>query len=460
MIQKTAQPRNPMRIGDDMARLLFASVVLWAPLPGHASDQLGSKTPYAPRQEAAGYEAAPAGYAPVAVQLVARHGSRGLTKAGSDEAALKLWREAEALGALTPLGQRFGADLQRFMAVQKQVGYGNLSRLGAVEHEQLAQRMVARLPGLFQGRQMPVEVLSSGVDRAVDSSRSFAAALQRAAPKARVPASWGSDRFLLYFHRLSESRDVADTPARQATLKRSLAYQSWLRGPELAAQQHRIDADPRLPAAAHQVLEGLYSADFVARLDKPLDAARHVMDLRGAAADLRLELERDFSAYVPAEAAAVFAELDDAEDFYRKGPGLVESGPVTYAIATQLLDDMLDRLAGGEGAVLRFAHAEIVSPLVSAIGIAGVHQPLPRERPYSHAASPWRTENVIPMAANVQWEVWRGAQGARLVRMLLNEGEADFKPACDGARLRPGSHFYRVTALVSCYRGPGDPPRP
>ena len=33
-----------------------------------------------------------------------------------------------------------------------------------------------------------------GVDRAVDSSRSFAAELQRAAPQARVPASWGAMR--------------------------------------------------------------------------------------------------------------------------------------------------------------------------------------------------------------------------------------------------------------------------
>lgn len=448
-----------MRIGDDIGRLLLWAGFVLACHTAEASEHLGSKTPYTPRQDAARYETAPAGYAPVAVQLVARHGSRGLTKAGSDEAALKLWREAEAQGALTPLGQCFGADLQRFIEAQQRIGYGNLSGLGVVEHEQLAQRMAARLPALFDNGPS-VEVLSSGVDRAVDSSRSFVDSLRRTAPKARVPASWGSDRFLLYFHRLNEARDVADTPARQATLKRSLAYQAWLRGPELAAQQQRIDADPRLPTAARTVLAGLYSAEFVAGIAKPVDAAQHVVDLRGAAADLKLELARDFSAYVPASAAAVFAEHDDAEDFYRKGPGLAEVAPASYEVATQLLDDMLDRLATSEGAALRFAHAEIVAPLVSAIGIAGVHLPLPRALPYSYAASPWRTENAVPMAANVQWEVWRASGGERLVRMLLNEGEADFKPACDAARLRPGSHFYRVTALVSCYRGRGDPPRP
>lgn len=444
-----------MRIPDDMTRrrlpLWLAALALLTGSAVQASSELGSKTPYAPQQSADRYEAAPAGYTPVAVQLVARHGSRGLTKPGPDEAALKRWREAEAAGALTPLGVRFGAALQRFIVAQRQLGYGNLSQLGVVEQEQLAQRLVARLPALFAGS-TPVSVLSSGVDRAVDSSRSLVAALQREAPQAQVPASWGADRFLLYFHRLDARRDTADTPARQATLQRSLAYQAWLRSPRLAELQRRIDADPRLPQAARRLLLDLYQPGFVDRLADPLEAAREVMDVRGAMAGLRLELGGEAESFVPEEVAAVFMAADDAEDFYRKGPGLQETAPVTYDMATQLLDDMLGRLATGQGAVLRFSHAEIVAPLVSAIGVAGVHQPLPASQPYDAATHPWRTERVIPMAANVQWDVWQGPQGRRLVRMLVNEAQADFKPGCEGARLRPGSRFYDVAALQRCYR--------
>ena len=449
-----------MRIPDDMRRRLWLAGLVLCAAAAHAAGPLGSKTPYSPGQDAARYEAAPAGYAPVAVQLVARHGSRGLTKPGPDEAALALWRQAQAADALTPRGREFGEALQRFITAQRELGYGNLSRLGVVEHEQLATRLVARLPALFAAGPR-VEVLTSGVDRAVDSSRSFAAALRRQAPQVQLPDTWGADRFLLYFHRLDARRDVADTPARRATLQRSEAYQAWLRGPALAAEQRRIDADPRLPKAAHDVLAALYGAGFAARVPDPLAAARQVMDVRGAMAGLRLEMGGEAAPFVPAEAAAVFIELDDAEDFYRKGPGLEEAGPVIYDMATQLLGDMLDRLAAGQGVALRFTHAEIVAPLVSAIGVAGVHQPQPRSRPYRYADNPWRSELVIPMAANVQWEVWQSAGGERLVRMLLNEREAGFKPACDGARLRPGSPFYRVRPLVSCYRpGPADPPRP
>lgn len=445
-----------MRIPDDMTRrglAVWLASLAWCAAAAEPAE-LGSKTPYAPQQAAAGYEAPPAGYTPVAVVLVARHGSRGLTKPGPDEAALALWREAEAAGALTPRGQRFGADLQRFIAAQRALGYGNLSQLGVAEHEALAQRLVARLPALFEAAP-EVQLLSSGVDRAVDSSRSFAAALHEAAPRAQLPASWGADRFLLYFHRLDARRDAADTPARQATLQRSVAYQAWLRSPELAAQQRRIDADPRLPAAAQALLAGLYGERFAARIPQPLAAARQVMDVRGAMAGLQRELGGAVEAFVPAPVAAVFMQADDAEDFYRKGPGLVEAGPVTYEMATQLLDDMLGRLAAGRGVALRFTHAEIVAPLVSAIGVAGLHEPLPRSQPYDAALHPWRTERVIPMAANVQWEVWQGPGGERVVRMLLNEAQARFKPACDAARHGPGSHFYRVQALLACYRPDG-----
>jgi hypothetical protein len=34
--------------------------------------------------------------------------------------------------------------------------------------------------------------------------------------------------------------------------------------------------------------------------------------------------------------------------------------------------------------------------------------------------------------------------------MLYNERETDFAPACDGARVAPGSHFYAYAALKAC----------
>ena len=55
------------------------------------------------------------------------------------------------------------------------------------------------------------------------------------------------------------------------------------------------------------------------------------------------------------------------------------------------------------------------------------------------------------MAANVQWDVYRDSSGTLLVKMLYDEKETDFEPACEAARYAPGSHYYAYDSLAACY---------
>jgi hypothetical protein len=50
---------------------------------------------------------------------------------------------------------------------------------------------------------------------------------------------------------------------------------------------------------------------------------------------------------------------------------------------------------------LRFTHAEIIVPFAAALGLPDKSEPLPAAVRYSHAASPWRSAEVAPYAANV-----------------------------------------------------------
>src|SRR6185312_13315024 len=151
-----------------------------------------TKTAYRPKQEASTYEAAPAGFSTVFTELVARHGSRGLSSMKYDAAAYDMWKQASDDGALTPLGASLGADILSIIegnvllgfGVQgiSTPGYGNLTRVGIGEHQQLAVRLLARQSSYFAGlaatagtpgaRQ--IRVISSGQDRAVDSAAFFA----------------------------------------------------------------------------------------------------------------------------------------------------------------------------------------------------------------------------------------------------------------------------------------------
>ena len=101
---------------------------------------LGTATPYRPQQDLGSYQPPPEGFAPVYTQLLARHGSRGLSSPKLDLAVYNMWRRAASDGALTELGAKLGPDLERIMRANALLG---LRR--ARHHEaRLRQRNSAR----------------------------------------------------------------------------------------------------------------------------------------------------------------------------------------------------------------------------------------------------------------------------------------------------------------------------
>lgn len=486
-------------------------------------DDRQTKTPYAPRQPISSLEPVPAGYAPVFSQLLARHGSRGLTGMKSDLALYRLWQQADQEHALTPLGQTLGPALQAMLRANfllgagvpgiSEPGYGNETLAGLQEQAELARRMVQRLPGLFdevKSGQREVVVVSSGKDRAVDSAEAFTQSLLAVRPGLRGHVDGPSkDAYLLYFHRLPKNppAETATPDSREAlrlqTWRDSQAYQAYQHGAALQAQLARIRQDPRLQDAADAVLSQLFQPDFLKRLAQGgyrfsnsgtlsfasedgrhahtltgdgrsviangVQAAWALYDLYAISAGMSTELERAgssvkvFDSFMPPMAAQVFAEAEDAEDFYSKGPGMVEQGDVTSRMGRILLQDFfdeadaIDRGQRQHLAKLRFAHAEIVIPLATLMGLPGAAQQVDARDPYTPVRNGWRGAQIAPMAANLQWDMFADTAGHTLVRLLYNEGEMDFKPSCDQARIAPRSHYYDYHALRACYgqAGPG-----
>ncbi len=118
-----------------------------------------TKTPYSPQQSASTYETPPSGYSTVYTQLMARHGSRGLSSLKYDLAVYNMWKKASDDGALTALGAQLGPDVLKIMKANfllgynvagiSKPGYGNETQVGITEHTQLAQRMLGRNAALF-----------------------------------------------------------------------------------------------------------------------------------------------------------------------------------------------------------------------------------------------------------------------------------------------------------------------
>nr|WP_058642201.1 histidine-type phosphatase [Pseudacidovorax intermedius] len=485
-----------------------------------------TKAPYRPQQDVSSYEAAPAGFSPVAVQLVARHGSRGLSSLKYDLAVYNMWAKAQADGALTPLGQQLGADVLAIMKANfllgygvagiSTPGYGNETQLGIQEHTQLARRMLQRQSAFWKqvgdaagSAPRQIVTVTSGVDRAVDSGNFFVQSLKPALaglvsyPPAPAPypdtgsavaQPAGTDRFLLYFHKLVKATDLVTSTAdaRYTTYQDSQAYQKYKAADaDLLAKQAGLFTSDAARAAGRALLRRLFTQSFVDRIDngsyafantgsytytssdgkfsstlpgdgkttiKGLgDAGALLYELYVIAPAMKAEAGVDFTPYMPVEQAKFFAEANDTSDFYDKGPGITEKGEATYKMAQILVDDLfneVDAIARGDlshAAKLRFAHAEIMIPFASRMGLKNVLQQVPVAQTYAWANNPWRGEYVSPMAANMQWDVYRNGAGTLLVKMLYNERETDFKAGCDGARVSGTQHFYDWEKLKACY---------
>ncbi|NKQ26111.1 histidine-type phosphatase [Streptomyces galbus] len=417
----------------------------------------GTKASYEPQQGVRGYQRAPRGYQPVFTETVSRHGSRAATGSKDGDLVLALWDRAAAEGQLTPAGRQFGPDVRTLLAAMDTLGYGNLSGRGEQELRGAAVRLHERLPGLFRriaAHSEPIDVVTSGEARAVASGDVFTGALTSDDPALGPlvrPAR--SDRDLLYFHKSAGGaayRDYIDHDQRLATTLKDITDQ-----PATAQAARRVLERIFKPAFVRRVADGEFSS-----VASAVDAARAVYGLYAIAPSMSAEMPHHralpMGRYIAPRDAAWFGYLSDAEDFYEKGPGFADSD-ITYRMADVLLDDFFRQVeakrAGTStlGAELRFTHAEEIIPLAALMGLPGSTEAAAPGRPYTYANNAWRGASVAPMAANIQWDVFRKGD-TYLVRMLYNEKETAFKQGC-----RPvsrGSAFYDLDELERCFGRP------
>ncbi|ALD11844.1 histidine-type phosphatase [Clavibacter capsici] len=420
-----------------------------------------SKTPYAPQGTPADLAPAPAGFAPVYTESVARHGSRALSSFKYDSLTTQVWEQARSEGALTALGETLGPEVQELTAANRKLGYGNLTGQGADQHRGIGARVVERLPSLFAAIAAgsdQVALESSGEARATASGKAFAKGLTSADPllASHLPEDIAEDPATLYFHKSDANAD----------------YQAYEDGPAVTAAVEAITDQQRSHEVARRTLERIYSPAFVDRLaagqyhfvdggdgkthvDDEVDAAMMLYNLYIIAPDMADEFAVDFDRYITSADSEWFAYLLDAEDFYSKGPAF-QGSDITYRMARPLLDDFLDsmdaRLAGSStAATFRFAHAETIIPFAALLGLPGSTQQVTPADPYTYATNAWRGETVTPMAANVQWDVYRDASGRAIVRMLDDERAIPFRAGC--TPIAPGSLFYDAGEVRRCLTG-------
>ena len=127
--------------------------------------------------------------------------------------------------------------------------YGNLTPLGAREHEQMGERLAHRMPELFDGGSgTTVDLVSSGEPRAAESGWHFRSGLLTAAPQAagNVSETIRSDTATLYFHKDKNNADYK-------------AYKKYLSGDQVKNYVDSVWNQPKSKKYARSVLTRIYS---------------------------------------------------------------------------------------------------------------------------------------------------------------------------------------------------------
>jgi hypothetical protein len=438
-----------------MAALLATPfAALAAPGSNSRRDSFGTKAVYEPGQNSRSYQKAPAGFTPVFTENVSRHGARSASDSSDGDLILALWTKARAEGQLTAKGRAFGPKAQALEAAMSAIGYGNLSARGKAEIQATATRMAKRLPTLFATiakDKEPVDVVSSGQGRAVDSANLYGAALAQTAPGLTpLIGATRTDKDLLYFHKAAGGA----------------AYREYIADDQrLATTLRTVTDQPKTHRAARDVLKKLFEPAFVDRITAgefssigtDVEAATAVYNLYAIAPAMSEESPGGkgwgMDRYLSAREAEWFGYLSDTEDFYEKGPGFADSD-ITYRMADVLLDDFFKKAEAKRdgtsdlGAELRFTHAEEIIPLAALMGLPGSTQGVTAEHPYTYADNAWRGAAVAPLGSNIQWDVYRKGS-TYLVRMLYNEKETAFKAGC--RPVSKGSRFYDLNELERCF---------
>ena len=373
---------------------------------------LGTKTLY--KNSSQKYTPAPAGYFPVFINHVGRHGARHLLKDVKTTFAYALLFQADSANELTNDGKHLK---QMVIALQK-VETDNIKFISAEGKNELAglgKRMYLNYGNVFKTKVS----LSVAVTKEIRTKQSADAFLQGLNSKLRDSATvkFYNDDTGLRFYDLSP------------------AYKNFEAGVDIGAMTLALEKADHLPEIDKDVISKFFTADFLNKLDEK-QQAKFVTDVFGFTTivySLNAEINQkgyqpadfDFKSFFTCDELQKLGEMDSADENLKKGAGTDNDG-IQVRVAGPLLVDFINTTddfvnTGNYTACLRFAHAETIAPFAALLQIASADK---AAKDLSGLNTNWQAAKVIPLSANIQWVFYkRKGTPDYLVKVLLNEKE-------------------------------------
>ncbi|MBQ3324424.1 MAG: histidine-type phosphatase [Muribaculaceae bacterium] len=368
---------------------------------------------------------APKGYTPFFINHYGRHGSRWLIDPKDYSIPVEQLSKGEINGKLTQRGKEVLAACRNMLEASRQ-RLGELSDIGAEQHQGIARRMVENFPEVWQG-DAHVDARSTVVIRCILSMLNATSTLKSLNPQLSITTD-ASEHDMYYMN----YRDTAAIAAQRAAK------------PAVEAMKAKLFTPKRLETITSRLFN---DKKFVR--DSIADTFTLVMRLFDVVSNMQSHHDFEnidlYTGVFTADDATLIWTYNNARWYLYSGdtPLTHHTGALAHRHLLLNFIEAADRAiaSGRNSATLRFGHESVVLPTVCLMGLNGMDY---STSDLATLAEHWRSYEVFPMAANIQIIYYRKAGSDDiLVKILLNEHEASLPIATDCA---PYYHWRDVRA--------------
>jgi hypothetical protein len=358
---------------------------------------------------------APKGKKPFYISHYGRHGSRYLIHFREYDYPYATLQMADRQGKLSERGKKVFQEIS-LLREEAEGRLGELSPLGAKQHQEIANRMYHRFPEVFKG-DVCVDAKSTIVIRCIISMENALNELVSLNPKLRITSD-ASQHDMYYMN-------YQDAPLFKKRWTKE-AYDAY----DTYSDKHARHKDPML----RLFNDSTFALDNInlSRLNK--DIFKMASSVQGTNYAGQFSLFKDI--YTADELYENWVQ-GNASWYITYGASPLNGGTQPFS-QRNLLRKMIAEADScialpRPGATLRFGHETIVLPLTCLLGLNGFDQ---QEADLEALESRgWINYKVFPMAANLQFIFYRKnpQDDDVLVKVLLNENEATLPIASDCA---------------------------
>lgn len=346
---------------------------------------------------------APKGYKPFYLSHYGRHGSRYMIgKAAYDVPYFSLLK-AKQEGKLTPKGEE---TLRKVALIREDAKGrdGELTPLGALQHQGITQRMMERFPEIFAGK-TNIEARSTVVIRCILSMENGLQAMLRKNPQLHI------------FHDASyhDMYYMNQPDKRLDSLKNCIGRKVVQE--ELTSKHDNYK----------RVMEELFNDPAWVKLNiNQRDLNHKLYEMAGAIQGT--ELRGKISLYDLFTQDELYDNWVVSNSWWQMSYGNSPyTGNVQPYSQRNLLRDIVEKADScialpHPGATLRYGHDTMVTPLTCLLNLNGYGAEI---KDPEKIATQWFDYKITPMATNLQFVFYRKAKSDDiLVKVLLNEDEA------------------------------------